>query len=74
MKWFNANAVHNILNAIITVLASGALTGIDWTLFGIDDATALKIVGVLSFLKLVMNAYRDGVKGMVAPQPPVEKP
>lgn len=69
MKWFNSNAVHNLLNFIITIVAGGALVGFDWTLFGIDDADALKITGCLSLLKLLINAYRDGLPGMVEAPP-----
>lgn len=69
-KWFNTNALHNLLNTLITIIAAGAFTGFDWTLFGLTDSTALKITGALGLLKLVINAVRDGPKGMVAPPPP----
>lgn len=72
-KWFNTNALHNLLNTLITLIAAGAFTGFDWTLFGLTDSVALKITGALGLLKLVINAVRDGPTGMVAPQPPVEE-
>lgn len=71
MKWFNSNAFHNLFNFTIVLLASVA--GFDWTLFGLDPGLALKITGGLALLKLVMNAARDGVPGLVKPQPPVEE-
>lgn len=69
MTWLNTNAVHNFLNmAIVLVSALGAM---DWA--GIVEAElAVKIVGGLAAAKLIMNAVRDGLKGMVKPQPPVE--
>jgi hypothetical protein len=73
MKWINTNSWHNFLNIVITLLAAGAFTGFDWTLFGLTDSMALKITGLLSLLKLVINAVRDGPAGMVAPPPPAEE-
>lgn len=73
MKLFNTNALHNLINVAIAVVAGGALTGFDWTLFGLSDAAALKLTGVLALSKIVINAWRDGPSGMIAPQPPVEK-
>lgn len=64
----NTNLLHNILNLSIAILA--ALVGFDWT--GLVSApAALQIVTVLTALKLVINALRDGLSGMVKPQPPV---
>jgi len=58
---------------LITMVAAGAFTGFDWTLFGLTDSMALKITGGLGLLKLVINAVRDGPTGMVAPPPPAEE-
>ncbi|RUU27530.1 MAG: hypothetical protein E5Y88_27055 [Mesorhizobium sp.] len=70
MKWFNTNAAHNLINVLILLLTS--LVGFDWTMFGIDAALALKIAGVLTLLKILMNVVRDGVAGLVKKQPAVE--
>ncbi|TIP08052.1 hypothetical protein [Mesorhizobium sp.] len=70
MKWFNTNAAHNLINVLILLLTS--LVGLDWTMFGIDAVLALKITGVLTLLKILMNVVRDGIAGLVRKQPAVE--
>lgn len=64
----NTNFLHNIVNTLIAAIPALAL--FDWTPF-FSEATALKIVGGLGLLKIVINANRDGIGGMVKPQPPV---
>ncbi|OLP44661.1 hypothetical protein [Rhizobium oryziradicis] len=65
---FNTNLLHNIINNLVWAIPVLAL--FDWsTLF--SEAVALKIVAVLGLLKLLINARRDGIRGMVKPQPPV---
>lgn len=66
----NSNFLHNVLNFLIVLIP--ALAIFDWTAF-FSPEISLKIVGTLGLIKLVINAYRDGVTGMAAPQPPVEK-
>lgn len=66
----NTNFLHNILNILIVLVP--ALATFDWTAF-FSPEISLKIVGALGLIKLTMNAYRDGVAGMAAPQPPVKK-
>lgn len=73
MKWLNTNAIHNYLNAAITLVAGGALAGFDWTMFGLSNVAALKITGGLALAKIVINAVRDGPAGMIAPPPAEEK-
>jgi hypothetical protein len=73
MKWFNTNALHNFLNFLIFVVTSGALAGFDWTMFGITDHLALQISGSLALAKILINAFRDGPAGMIAPPPPAEE-
>jgi len=73
MKWFNTNALHNLLNTLIFIITSGALAGFDWTMFGITDHRALQISGTLALAKLLINAVRDGPAGMIAPPPAEEK-
>jgi len=71
----NSNAVHNILNVAQVIL--GSLLTFDWTSVGVSTGTGGKIVGGLvlasSVLKLGINVARDGIGGLAAPQPPVEK-
>lgn len=71
----NANAFHNFLNIFMLII--GSLVTFDWTMFGLDSATALKVTGTVilvnSILKIVVNANRDGVTGMFKEQPPVDK-
>lgn len=66
----NSNLLHNIINTIIVAIP--ALEQFNFTPF-LDDATALKVVGVLGLAKILINAHRDGVKGMAKPQPPVQQ-
>lgn len=68
MKVFNTNFLHNCIN--VAIVALPALEVFDWTPF-FTEATALKIVGLLGLAKIVINAWRDGVTGMVKEQPPV---
>lgn len=70
-NWINSNAIHNYLNVIISVASTWAL--FDFTLVGLPKNTALFIVAGCGFIKLTMNAVRDGLKGMIEPQPPVAK-
>lgn len=66
----NTNFLHNVLNILIVLVP--ALATFDWTAF-FSPEVSLKIVGALGLIKLSINAYRDGVSGMAAPQPPVKK-
>ncbi|MER9297875.1 hypothetical protein NKI38_15470 [Mesorhizobium sp. M0621] len=67
MTWFNTNTLHNLLNTLIAIICGGALAGFDWTTFGVTDRTALQISGTLALAKIIINAVRDGPRGMVAP-------
>jgi hypothetical protein len=75
MSVFNSNAFHNLLNLILIVLM--ALIGYDWTALGVSATVAVQIASaiglVVGILKLLVNTTRDGVTGLVAPQPPVVK-
>lgn len=66
---FNSNALHNFLNIAIVILAS--MAAFDWTVI-FSAPTAASIAGILATLKLVINALRDGIGGMVKEQPPVK--
>lgn len=65
----NTNLIHNILNFLIAITAG--LAGFDFSSI-VSATTAGKIVAILAAAKLVMNALRDGLSGMVKPQPPVQ--
>ena len=70
---FNSNTLHNALNVVI--LVCGAIAGFDWSVlavFGLSAAAAAKIVSVAAAVKLAMNAFRDGIGGMIKNQPPVK--
>lgn len=66
----NTNLIHNILNILIAIVPP--LQAYDWTPFMSQD-TALKVVGVLGLLKILINVARDGMDGLYAQQPPVIK-
>lgn len=74
MNWLNANTFHNLISLILLVV--GALGTFDWTSLGASPEMALHIVSALalvtSVLKLIVNIGRDGVTGLVKPQPPVK--
>lgn len=61
----NTNLLHNVLNVAITVVASMSM--FDWSAL-MSPETSLKVVAVLGLSKLVMNAVRDGIVGMVKSQ------
>jgi len=70
-RWaINTNAIHNVLNVLISVVSVWGL--FDWSRFGIGQDRALLIIAACGLAKLTMNAVRDGLKGMVEAQPPVE--
>ena len=81
----NTNALHNLLNILIslsgllvaillasgcTQLASGALECSQSSIS--PKITAYAIAG-LAALKVFVNIGRDGLSGLIKPQPPVQK-
>lgn len=69
----NTNLAHNIINVlglIVSLLAGFEF--VDWTAWYTPE-TALKIVSGLLIAKISINTIRDGITGLVKPQPPVEK-
>jgi hypothetical protein len=81
----NTNALHNVLNILITLaallvaillttgctqLADGALE-CSQSFIG-PSYTAFAVAG-LGTLKIVVNIVRDGFFGLVKPQPPIIK-
>ena len=71
----NTNAFHNILNVIGLII--GAFITFDWTSLGFTAEQAALFAGWVligdKVIKLGMNITRDGLTGLVKPQPPVEK-
>ncbi len=72
MTWLNTNTLHNVLNVVIAVLAMALV--FDYSVFGWAPATIATITGVLATSKTVINIVRDGLGGLVQPQPPVGTP
>lgn len=70
----NTNLLHNILNVVGLLL--GLWATVDLTSLGLEKATATMLAGWFllgsNSLKLVLNTLRDGVTGLVKPQPPVQ--
>lgn len=65
----NTNLIHNVINVVIALIASAA--AFDWSVF-LSATTAAKIVAGLAVAKIVINAIRDGLGGLVKEQPPVQ--
>jgi len=68
--WINSNSIHNVLNTLIVI--SGSAAGFDFSALGVSPPFAGKVVAILGLTKLIMNGIRDGIPGMVKPQPPVK--
>lgn len=66
----NTNLIHNILNVGIVIF--GSMAGFDFTVLGLSVAASAKIAAGLAAAKLIMNALRDGLSGLVKEQPPVK--
>lgn len=69
MSWLNLNAFHNAINLVLGVI--GAIMAFDWTLLGLTPQQMGSIISICMLIKLVANAARDGLAGMVKQQPPV---
>ncbi|WP_457154645.1 hypothetical protein [Mesorhizobium sp. P5_C1] len=84
MKWLNTNTLHNALNVLIwlpaaiagfltatgcTTLASG---GFDCAASWLPPQDALWIAAFSGFLKTLINLQRDGLAGLIKPQPPLK--
>lgn len=82
---FNTNMLHNVLNVLITLsallVAILLATGCTQLADGILECSQSLIgpgytaaaVAALSALKIAVNIMRDGVAGLIKPQPPVGK-
>lgn len=65
----NTNVLHNALNVAMALVAALSLPEVSG-LFPPD--VAVKIVGAMATLKLVINTLRDGLAGLLKAQPPVQ--
>ncbi|AGB73749.1 MULTISPECIES: hypothetical protein [Rhizobium] len=82
---FNTNAIHNLPNILIAVLAAVTAfliaTGCTQLTTGLLECSqswisptyTAAIVAVLGASKTLINVVRDGFGGLIKPQPPVEK-
>jgi TRAP-type C4-dicarboxylate transport system permease small subunit len=81
----NTNALHNMLNIVISLsgllvailLASGCTQLATGALECSQSSISPKITGYaiagLGALKVLVNIGRDGLSGLIKPQPPVQK-
>lgn len=81
----NSNTFHNIANIASLVLAAGTAvliasgctplpTGsIECSQSWINPTYTAAAVAGLQAVKLAVNVVRDGISGLIKPQPPVEK-
>ena len=81
----NSNAFHNAANIASLLLAAGTaallVSGCTQMPGGIFDcsgswinpAYTTAVIAALQGLKLIVNIVRDGLGGLIKPQPPVEK-
>lgn len=65
----NTNLIHNILNVAIAIIAIISLPEVTALL---PPSWGLTLVAVASVAKTVINVIRDGISGLVKPQPPVQ--
>ncbi len=82
---FNTNALHNLLNILIAVLAAvtafliatGCTTtatgGLECSQSWISPTYTTAAITVLAASKTLINIVRDGFGGLIKPQPPVDK-
>ena len=81
----NSNLFHNIANVVSLLLAastaalvaSGCVTlatgALSCTSSWINPAYTTGAIAAIQAAKMVVNIVRDGVSGLTAPQPPVQK-
>ena len=83
--WFNSNTFHNVAN-ILTAIVSGltvwlistgcilnAATGaFDCSHSWVKPVYSLWIILGIQGAKMLVNLFRDGLSGLVKPQPPVQ--
>jgi hypothetical protein len=64
----NSNAIHNILNVALALVAILSLPEVTALL---PPEIAVMIAGAVGTAKLIINTLRDGITGLVKRQPPV---
>jgi len=81
----NTNTIHNLLNILISLSALfvAVLLATGCSQFGdgmlecsqsfLDPKITVFVIAVLSAVKVAINIVRDGLSGLVNPQPPVGK-
>ncbi|UOF81733.1 hypothetical protein [Caudoviricetes sp.] len=81
----NTNLFHNILNVVIALLAaitafliaSGCTTlstgVLECSQSWISPGLTTTIIAVLAFLKTMVNIFRDGIGGLIKPQPSIRR-
>lgn len=81
----NSNAFHNVANvaslvlaALTAILMQSGCTGLpngnlDCSSSWINPAYTTGAIALLQVAKLIVNVVRDGLGGLTAPQPPVQK-
>lgn len=65
----NSNAIHNVLNILIAIVAIVSLPEVMALL---PPEIGLSIAGIAATAKVVINVVRDGLGGLVKSQPPVQ--
>lgn len=81
----NTNLIHNIINIVMIVVAglTAVLTAMGCTTLPggelecsnvqfLTPTIATTIITVLGIVKMLINVVRDGIKGLVKDQPPVQ--
>lgn len=81
----NTNLIHNIINiamiliagltAVLTAMGCATLPGGDLECSNVQFLTptlATTVITVLGIVKVLINVVRDGIKGLVKEQPPVQ--
>jgi uncharacterized membrane protein len=84
-KFLNTNTLHNVMNIVIallaaftafllatgcTTLATGAL---ECSKSWVNPTYTTAALAVLGGIKTLVNIWRDGLSGLIKPQPPVQK-
>ena len=81
----NTNTLHNVMNVVIALLAAmtafliatgcttSAAGALECSQSWINPAYTTGAIAVLGGLKTVVNIWRDGLGGLIKPQPPVDK-
>ena len=81
----NTNTLHNLINIMITLsalviailLATGctqdALGNLECSKSALSPSLTAYMIAGLGAMKILVNIGRDGITGLIKPQPPVDK-